>query len=633
MRAVVFATAGHIDHGKTSVVRALTGVDCDRLPEEKRRGITLVLGFAPLADPKGEVEISFVDVPGHERLVHTMISGAGGVDRALLVIAADEGIKPQTLEHLEVLRLLGVRGGVVALTKVDLVDAGRTAAQAVQLRVLLDGGPLGGAPIVPCSPTNGTGMAELLAAVLASARSAPRRDERYRPFRLGIDRVFSLPGAGTVATGTVRWGTVRVGDTLVALPSGQSLRVRSLEVHGQPREQADAGERVALALVGARGDGVLRGEQLLGTGPWSPSTHLAIRLSPVAGAPPLEEGQELWTHLLAGRTRARIERLHPRPLAAPTEGWALLRLERPLFAAPGDRLVFRRLSPALTVAGGSILDPRAARVPRSRAATLARLPDPIADPLATALAWIERAGPGGLEVPALAAMFALEEEGIHAVLGQALEGGQVEVVAGRPAVAVAARFRPEFNAAAARLLAEAGAAGVPLAELSSRVVPNVAARLRDYYLEGLRRSGGVREVGGRALAAGGASVDDELTARIEAVYRGAGFEAPSPAEVARRLAAKEKAVEGLVRSLIDRRRLTRLGGKWVVHRSLLDELVVALRGWGVVTFDVSAFKARFGLTRKLAIPILEWLDSERVTRREGEVRRLLPPRAEGKAAG
>jgi selenocysteine-specific elongation factor len=250
MRTVVFGTAGHIDHGKTSLVRALTGVDCDRLPEEKRRGITLVLGFAPLADPRGELEVSFIDVPGHERLVHTMIAGAGGIDRALLVVAADEGVMPQTREHLDILALLGVRGGVVALNKADLLEADLIELRREEVAEALRGGPLAGAPLVVCSASTGSGVESLRDVLLACARGVMREEERHRPFRMAVDRSFSLPGIGTVVTGTARWGRVRTGDELLALPTGRSVRVRGVQVHGASREEARPGERTALRLAG-----------------------------------------------------------------------------------------------------------------------------------------------------------------------------------------------------------------------------------------------------------------------------------------------------------------------------------------------------------------------------------------------
>jgi len=626
VRAVVLGTAGHIDHGKTSIVAALTGVDCDRLPEEKRRGITLVLGFAPMADPEGELELSFIDVPGHERLVHTMIAGAGGIDRALLVVAADEGMMPQTREHLEVLSLLGVRGGVVALTKADLVDPELASLQAEELRDQLAGGPLAGAPVIPCSARTLAGVDTLRAAVLACARGVVRRAEPHRPFRLSVDRVFSLPGAGTVVTGTTRWGTVRAGDELVAQPSGRALRVRSVQVHGAARDAAGVGERVALQLAGAAVEELPRGEQLVGTGAWQPSRRLAVALAPLPGAT-LAEGETVWLHLLAARVPARLERV---VADGGVPGRAVVRLARPLLAFPGDRAVLRRVSPARTLAGAVVLDAQALAYRRRDAARLAALPDPLADLPRALQVWIAEAGAAGVTVTALAARLGVTVAGVEAPLGRVVAAGEVVVARRQPQTLLSRDALVALRARARAALDAAGAHGVPLAELAARLLPETAVALRDFYLADLRASGIVREIAGRALAAGREALEDPLAGRVEALYREAAFAAPSPEEAAARLGANPKAVAGAVRVLLERRRLARVGGKWLLHRELLDEVAASLRSWGVATFDVAAFKGRFSLTRKLAIPVLEWLDSERVTRREGERRRVLPQ--QGRAA-
>ncbi len=626
MQSVIFGTAGHIDHGKTALVAALTGVNCDRLPEEKRRGITLVLGFAPMPDLPPELEISFIDVPGHERLMHTMIAGAGGVDRALLVVAADEGVMPQTREHLDVLDLLGVEGGVVALTKVDLVDSELAKVVAEEVRDALTGGPLAGAPVIPCSAVRGDGLDELRAAVLACAAGVMRREEPYRPFRLAVDRVFSMPGAGTVVTGTARWGQVQVGDELLALPSGRRLRVRGVQVHGQPRREGRAGERVALQLPGVAVEEVPRGEQLLSPGPWTATGRLAVALKLLPTASPLGEGEVLWLHLLAGRTAARVERLLPSPLAPGERGRAVLRLRRPLFAAPGDRLILRLISPARTVGGAVVLDPFSTPFKRRELDRLASLPDPAADLPGALATFIGRAGPGGTTVETLAARLGVSPPGLEAALGRVVETHRAVIVRRTPPTLLAPEQLAAVRERARALLREAGAVGIPWAELAARAIPAEAAALRDVYLEDLRASGVVREVAGRAMAADLPAVEDPLAVAVEKFYREAGFAAPSPAEAAARLGAAPRTVEGLVRYLIDARRLARIGGKWVLHRSLLDEVVAALASWEGEVFDVSRFKERFGLTRKLAIPLLEWLDSQRVTRREGDLRRVLPAR-------
>ena len=626
MRAVVFGTAGHIDHGKTSLVRALTGVDCDRLPEEKRRGITLVLGFARLPDPRGELEISFIDVPGHERLVHTMIAGAGGIDRALLVVAADEGVMPQTREHLDILALLGVRGGVVALNKADLLDPDLLELRRDEVAQVLEGGPLAGAPMIACSATTGTGVEPLRQALLDCARGVVREVEADRPFRLAVDRTFSLPGIGTVATGTTRWGKVQAGDELVALPSGRRVRVRGVQVHGAGRDEAAPGERTALHLAGASVDELPRGEQLVGAGPWRPARRIAVELTLVDGAVELAERDVVWLHLLAGRTPARVERVLPSPLPPGGDGRAVLRLGRGIFAAPGDRIVLRRPSPALTLGGGAVLEIDPPRLRAREAALLAELPDPRRD-LATALErWIAGTGLAGATVAELAARAALQPAALEAPLGRLAAAGRVVASAGSTPVLLAPAPLAALEAEARALLAAAGSLGVPIAELTARLVPAEAGRVREFLVEQLHRRGVLRVVGGRATAADAAPLEDPLAGRVEAAYRDAGFAAPSPGEVALALGAKDKAIEGIVRFLVEQGRLARVGGKWVIHRSALDEVVVSLRAWGVESFDVAAFKDRFGLTRKLAIPVLEWLDSQRVTRREGDRRRVLPAR-------
>lgn len=627
MRPVVFGTAGHIDHGKTSVVLAITGVDCDRLPEEKRRGITLVLGFAPMVDPLGELEVSFVDVPGHERLVHTMIAGAGGVDRALLVVAADEGIMPQTREHLDVLHLLGVRGGVVALNKADLQDPELLELQVEELAEELASSVMTGAPIIPCSAHTGQGLDELRDALLACARGVVREDSPHRPFRLAVDRAFTVAGTGTVVTGTARWGAVKVGDELTLLPSGRSARARGLQVHGQPRPLARAGERVALGLAGLTLEETPRGEQVMSGEGWQTTRRLAVQIETLPGVAPLDEGKAVAVHLLAARVPARVERVFPSPLPPSGNGRMILRLARPIFAAPGDRLVLRRSSPATTLGGGVVLDSEPVRLRRREAATLADLPRPWNEPAVALERWILEAGVHGTTPARLAARLGVLREGVEAPLGELLSAGRILAGRSTPPLLLHRAAVETVREHARRELASCGPAGLPVPELLSRLAPTATDAVRGMVLDDLRRAGVVSEMSGRAFAAGALPLEDELTSRIEEVYRASGVEAPAPSEVAATLGAKEKVVEGLVRFLIEHKRLARVGGKWVLHRRHLDAMAETLRAMEVETFDVGQFKDWFGLSRKLAIPILEWLDSERVTRREGDRRRIVRARA------
>jgi selenocysteine-specific elongation factor len=633
MRAIVFGTAGHIDHGKTSLVAALTGVDCDRLPEEKRRGITLVLGFAPMADPAGELEISFIDVPGHERLVHTMIAGTGGIDRALLVVAADEGIMPQTREHLDILRLLGVGGGVVALTKADLLDVDLIELRTLEIREALAGGPLQDAPVVACSALTGSGIQTLRQTVLDCAHEVIRRPEPDRPFRLSIDRAFSVPGAGTVVTGTARWGRVGVGDELVALPSRRVVRVRGIEVHAENRTEAGIAERVALSLAGVTVAELPRGQQLLGAGSWPCSRRLALDVELLPGSPPLGEGDRIWVHLLAARIGGRVERSHPQPIAPGGRGRVVVKLVSELFSAPGDRVVLRRLSPAETLGGAVVLDTDPPRFRRRNCALLDELPGPGARSPELLQRLVDRAGISGATPTELAERLGMCPPGIEAPLGQLLAAGTAVATRTQPPVLLSRRALDGVRESARQLLAAAGSTGVPMAELTSRLLGDAPDRVRAFVMEELRRQGGLREVAGRAVGADQPALADTLAAGVEELYRRAGFEAPSPEEAARQLSANPKTVDGLVRYLIDASRLARVGGKWVLHRDLLDSIGASLREWGVESFDIAEFKDRFNLTRKLAIPILEWLDTQRVTRREGERRRVLPPRAGTPSAG
>jgi selenocysteine-specific elongation factor len=347
-------TAGHVDHGKTELVRALTGVDTDRLPEEKARGITIVLGFAPLRLPSGRV-LSLVDVPGHERLIRVMVSGATGIDLFLLAVAADDGVMPQTLEHVRVLEALGVQRGVVAITKSDLTDPAPAARAAAQL--------LPGLEVVPCSARTGTGVAEVAAALERAASLTPRPQKQDGAVVLHVDRVFTIAGAGTVLTGTLWSGTIRRGERATLLPSGRTARVRAVQVHDQAVPWAAAGQRVAVNVAGVDRRSVAPGDALVGqaaavrvTYRIEAQLHLHARLG---------DGERVQVHHGTRHAPARSRRLQ--------EGRWQLRLERPLLAAAGDRLVVRRVGPPETLGGGVILDatprrPQPTRVPPPGAA-------------------------------------------------------------------------------------------------------------------------------------------------------------------------------------------------------------------------------------------------------------------------
>ncbi|MCG6964409.1 MAG: selenocysteine-specific translation elongation factor [Acidobacteria bacterium] len=636
MRHVVYGTAGHIDHGKTALVEALTGIDCDRLPEERRRGITIDLGFAHLED--GDFQLHFVDVPGHERLVHTMIAGAAGIDLALLVVAADEGIMPQTREHLDVIRLMGVRGGAVAVTKIDLVDEELLELVVEEIRELLADTTFADTPVVAVSARTGAGIEDLRRVLIEQASLARPRLAEDRPFREPVDRVFSLTGAGTVITGTSLWGRLETGQNVTVYPGELKARVRRLHVHGTQRQQVEAGERVAVNLAGIDRNDLRRGDQVLSPGPWKTTRLATVRLELLASAVhPIDEDEEVEVHALAARVAARIERLSDRPLKPGLTTVAQIALAEPMLLFPGDRLVLRRPAPVNTFAGGVVIDAHLGRVRRRDAGILGELP-PIQRSAWPQLlgAWIDRAGLAAATADDLAARLGVLPAAIEAPLGRVLEGGLVRVLATQPArfasdrhlAALATRARGELDK---RLAGQEVSSGIPSRDFAAAVLPRPAEALADVYLEELRQRGVLELSGGRVVPAGATvhmtAEGEELVRKVERHYRDAGLEPPSPAEVAAVLEARPATVEGICRFLVERGRLVRLEGKYLIHSAVLDEVKRTVLDWDVGTFSVGEFKERHGLTRKLAIPLLEWLDSERVTLRQGSERKILRRKA------
>ncbi len=365
-------TAGHVDHGKSTLVTALTGIDPDRLAKEKARGMTIDLGFAWLTLPSGR-EASIVDVPGHESFIKNMLAGVGGIDVALLVVAADEGVMPQTSEHLAILDLLRVYSGVVALTKADLVDEEWLALVREEVAETLAPTTLAGAPIIACSAVSRQGLPELLAALDAALDAAPGRRDLARP-RLPIDRVFTITGFGTVVTGTLQDGALRTGQEVEILPRGLRARVRGLQTHKRAVEMGAPGVRLAVNLAGVAKSDLARGDVLALPGQLRPTMALDVRLDVLAGAPrPVAHNAVLDLYLGASETPARVVLLEGDELQPGESGWAQLRLARPIVAAWGDRFILRVPSPSLTIGGGVVVEPWARRHRRSDAAVLARL--------------------------------------------------------------------------------------------------------------------------------------------------------------------------------------------------------------------------------------------------------------------
>jgi selenocysteine-specific elongation factor len=631
MRRVIVGTAGHIDHGKTRLVEALTGTDCDRWAEEKERGITIDLGFAHLE--KDDLQVGFVDVPGHERFLHNALAGLGGIRVMLLVVAADEGVKPQTREHLAICGLLGIPAGLVVLTKTDLVADDLLALARLEVEELLAESSFADAPVMAASSVTGDGIADLEATLLDLASRHAAEAATDRPTRLPIDRAFHLKGLGVVVTGTLASGSVSVGDELDIQPNGGQARVRGVQVHGTSRETAASGERTALQLGGATLDQLERGQQLVRRGAFAATTTLAARCRLLADAPkPIRGSTPVRLHLYSAEVVGRL-----RPLAGTLEpgdeGLVELRLARPVVAVRGDRFIVRRPSPPATIGGGEILDPQwRRRRGDALAETGRRLLGDVDDAL---LLWVTEAGESATAVAPLARRLGVEPAEIQPRLDRLAEAGQVLRLPAAhgaeprwlaPGVwdRIAQRARDEL---AKYFRRQRLARGMPKAEAVRRILPGPAGQLSTVYLNRLTEAK-ILVVAGELVNLPGRSAEltgqeSELSSRIQKAFEDGGLTPPAPAELGRRLGAKPQILEGVIRYLVERRRLVRLPGELIIAADAIERIKEDLRRSGLERFKVPAFKQRYGLTRKWAIPILEHLDSVGVTRRLGDERQVI----------
>jgi selenocysteine-specific elongation factor len=491
-----------------------------------------------------------------------------------------------------------------------------------------------GVPIVPVSGHTGAGIPELRRVLFEQAGQIRPRQVEGRPFREPVDRVFSLTGAGTVVTGTSLWGELEVGADIRVFPHQTAARVRRLHVHGEERRVVEAGERVAINLAGLSRETISRGDQIIASGPWEVTRLVTINLELLATAPsPLDEGDEVEVHALAARVPARVDRLSVRPLAPGSRATAQISLRQPMLLFPGDRLVLRRPSPVNTFAGGEVLDAHLRRWRRRDSATLGHLPSVRRNDWPGLLSsWIDRQGLAGLTGPSMAGRLGVLDGAIEAPLGRLLEDGLIQPLSTNPPTFVMteqlARLADEAGKELERRLAgEEVSAGIPARDFAGQLLPRSALPLAECYLEELRGRGTLELSEGRVVPPGKRShmtaAGEALTRKVEALYREAGFEAPSPGEAADQLGAKPATIEGICRYLAQRHRLVRLEGKYLIHRAVMDEMARKVREWEVEEFAVGDFKERFGLTRKLAIPALEWLDSERVTVRRGNRRKII----------
>ncbi len=624
---MIVGTAGHIDHGKTSLVRALTGIDTDRLPEEKARGITLDLGFAyvPL---EGGGTLGFVDVPGHERLVHTMIAGASSIGMALLVVAADDGVMPQTREHLQILSLLGLGRGVVALTKTDLVDADRAVEVQLEVEALLEGTPLAGAEVFPVSCATGTGIEALRMRLLAeAARLQARENVGHDSFRLAVDRSFSLAGAGTIVTGSILAGAVRAGDAVLLLPGGQRARVRGIHSANRAVERAVAGDRCALNLTGP---GVSK--EAIGRGDWvldpaqagvTRRADVMLRLLPTERAA-LRHWTPVLLHHGAGQVAARVVLLAPETLRPGEEGLAQLVLDRSLPLRHGDRIVLRDVTASRTLAGGRVLDPRAPERHRRRPARLAALQALAAPDRAAALRGVLGQPPHLLRRETLLADWGLTEAGLAALLPEALALGDH---VGRPD-AVAALIRQVSEALAAfhaREPAAPGMAAEPLRlALPTRLPRPAFAALLAHLVQAGTVAQAAHLLRDPAHRGGMAGEEQRLWDAIRPLLAEAPHRPPLLRELAAAIDAPEVALRRACKGFARAGLVTEVApDRFFLRDAVLDMAAIAhaLAAELPGGFTAAQYRDRVGSGRQLGIQVLDYLDRRGVTVRRGDLRR------------
>jgi selenocysteine-specific elongation factor len=625
VRSLIVGTAGHIDHGKSSLVQALTGTDPDRLKEEKERGITIDLGFAH-ADLQDGVVASFIDVPGHERFVRNMLAGAHGIDVVLLVVAADESVMPQTREHFHICRLLGVSRGLVVLTKSDLADDDTRTLAQMEVRELVAGSFLEGAPVLSVSARTGEGLPALRSALgLLAASAGPRHEDGL--LRLPIDRAFTLRGFGTVVTGTLVSGVLRVGEEVEVLPGGRRARVRGLHVHGQAAERVAAGNRAAVNLAAVEPAEVERGLVLCSPDRLRATSLLDAEVTLVPGGRPLANGARVRLHVASAEVLARVRVLDGEAVTVSAPGLVQFRLERPVVAGRGDRLVVRSYSPATTIAGALVLDPLPPKRRAKDRGALSRLRAVAGEVGPAAVHMVAEAGASGVDVATLVARLTVPRDRIADAIGKDPD----VVPLGDPPVAFLSRAALDDLARAAVIDLERFHREQPLRpampreELRRRVFARSPDAAFGLVLGALDANGRVRLLTD-SVALAGHRVNfsaPEVDAR-DRLLREAKEAGLAGLDLGPRTSADSGIRERMARVLTEEGQLLRVGG-FLVHSDHLAALKDQVRErWPPGShLDVAAFKDLTGLTRKFVIPLLEFLDRERVTRRSGSDRHVL----------
>ena len=632
MKSVIIGTAGHIDHGKTALVKALTGIDADRLKEEKRRGITIDLGFAhlELPSPTGEpLRLGFVDVPGHERFVRNMLAGTGGIDLVLLAIAADESIKPQTREHFDICRLLSVRRGITVLTKSDLVDQETLDVVRLEVEEFLRGSFLDPvhSPVIAVSSLTGAGLDELKLALAEIGSQVSAKDSAALA-RLPIDRVFTMKGFGTVVTGTLISGTMRKDEELEIFPTGQRVRVRGMQVHGRPAEEAVAGQRTALNLA-ADTEKLARGMMLAPPATFHSTLRTDASLSMLASSRPLKDRARVHLHAYTSETIATVVLSGKKQVAPGESVFAQLRLADPLLLLPDDRFIIRQFSPVITIGGGVVLD--AAPLLKTAQDAQQSFLKVLAENNGASIleARISRRAETGLALAQAVAETGWRREVIEKYLRDTARNGHI-------ARAGDLLMWPEvIERLKLRLLqtvADFHSQNPLVAGMSKEALREKLQLSPDVFALALQQliSSKKLDISGELVRLPGGGVvmkDEEAESKklIEDAFLSAGLKAPALKDVLAGLKVDKNRAQKIVTLLLRDKTLLKISEDLVFHRNALEELrkTVHAEKSRSPRIDVSHFKNLTGVTRKYAIPLLEYLDREHVTRRVGDERVIL----------
>lgn len=619
----IVGTAGHIDHGKTSLVRALTGVDTDQLKEEKERGITIDLGFAS-STFSNDITLSWIDVPGHERFIGNMLAGAAGIDLVVLVVAATEGVMPQTREHFEICRMLGVRHGLIALTKSDLVDGDGLDLARADVNALIQGSFLANAPVIPVSSRTGAGIGRLRGALVALAGQLENRSVSGS-FRLPIDRAFVMKGFGTVVTGTVFDGRAEPDQSLMLLPSGKQVRVRGIQVHGQPAREAHRGQRAALNLTGIDAADLHRGETLVAPDAYRLTREFDAQLEMLPSAPALPPLHPVHLHMGTTSSVAKL-RFHDQVrVAAPgSRIFARVLMESPVVTLPGDHFILRRFSPLETIGGGIVLDNQPPRLRRKQSEG-EKLSTLAGGDAAKALAVFVRESTAGCSLEELLPRLGISASELHRLAERSglRRGGPQQdwLLTAEQSENLALQIQSILAAFHSR---NPMLPGMPKEQARIALKASWPDAVFDWFLAQdtrFRREGDIVRLSVHRPTLSGEEA--AAASKLESFFRSAGLQVPAVEEALRNSGIESKTALTILHGLIREGRLVKVGRDLVFHKQNIVEMIGTLQNRRGQRFSVAEFKEWTGISRKYAIPLLEFLDQQRVTRRDGDSRVVL----------